>query len=87
MSHLSPLRALPIGNDARVCGRRCRGTSKEKEKKRMNTTTMINTGKTPIFLVPRHNGGLLLAQGSSHILLSRAELAQLLSYVQAGDNE
>ena len=35
---------------------------------------IINTGKTPIFPVPRDDGGLLLAQGKSHILLSRDEI-------------
>ena len=43
---------------------------------------IINTGKTPIFPVPRDDGGLLLAQGKSHILLSRDEIGALMSYAQ-----
>jgi len=46
---------------------------------------VIRTGKgTPIFLIPRDNNGLLLAQGKSHILLSREEISELVRYVSTG---
>ena len=49
----------------------------------IETEKMIRHGNgTPIFLVPRDNGGLLLAQGRSHVLLSRQELDELLEIVK-----
>jgi hypothetical protein len=33
---------------------------------------------TPIYLVPRRNGGILLSQGTSHVLLSRQEIDPLV---------
>lgn len=49
----------------------------------MRREEVIRVGSgTPIFLIPRHRGGLLLAQGKSHILLSREEISELLRYVQ-----
>jgi hypothetical protein len=53
----------------------------------MSGEQVISTGDgTPIFVVPRRNGGVLLAQGSSHILLSRKELNQLFAVTRDAHN-
>ncbi len=55
----------------------------ETERLRHARSSTTQGNGTPIFLVPRDNGGLLLAQGRSHVLLSAAELRQLVEYAQA----
>jgi hypothetical protein len=58
------------------------GTGQDNREESMREEVIRTGNGTPIFLVPRDHGGLLLAQGRSHILLSREEISELMCYMQ-----